>query len=64
MLYPYEKNDDQLRTHDEFVQAPQTAAAAAAGTEVIGRETIIDGVRGISPLLSIIQYPLSVLYDY
>ncbi|CAF1284065.1 unnamed protein product [Rotaria magnacalcarata] len=43
MLYPYEKNDDQLRTHDEFVQAPQTAAAAAAGTEVIGRETIIDG---------------------
>ncbi|CAF4309495.1 unnamed protein product [Rotaria sp. Silwood2] len=61
MLYPFAKNNEQLRTHDDFVQAAQAAAAEHNHT---GRETIIDGVRGFSPLLCIIKYPVSVLYDY
>ncbi|CAF4860598.1 unnamed protein product [Rotaria sp. Silwood1] len=58
MLYPFAKNDEQLRTHDDFLQAAQAAAAKHNHT---GRKTIIDGVRGFSPLLCIIKYPVSVL---
>ncbi|CAF4708763.1 unnamed protein product, partial [Rotaria sp. Silwood2] len=47
MPYPFAKNNEQLRTHDDFAHAAQAAAAEHNHT---GRETIIDGVRGFSPL--------------
>ncbi|CAF3867587.1 unnamed protein product [Rotaria sordida] len=61
MLYPFEKNDNTFRTHDEFLR---NARSAASESDRTGHEIIINGVRGISPLLSIIEYPVSVLYDY
>ena len=61
MLYPYEKNDYTRRTHNEFIQFAQAAEAESVRT---GREVIINGVRGVSSLLSILQYPDSVVLDY
>ena len=61
MLYPYSKNDNTPRTHDGFLEDARIAALESHRT---GREILVNGVRGVSPLLSIIQYPLSVLYDY
>jgi hypothetical protein len=61
MLYAYETNQSAFRTHDEFVQDAQLAALEGERT---GHEVIVNGVRGVSPLLSILQYPVSVIYDY
>ncbi|CAF3993747.1 unnamed protein product, partial [Rotaria sp. Silwood2] len=60
-MYPYEKNQNTLRTHDEFVRTGQSATSEG---DRAGHEVVIDGVRGMSPLLSIIKYPIGVLYDY
>ncbi len=60
MLFPYE-NKSTLRTYNEFLQDAQLAALESDRT---GREVIVNGVRGVSPLLSILQHPVCVVYDY
>lgn len=61
MFYPYSKNNYQLRTHDEFV-----AAARLVEDRVSKRRTggTVNGIKGLSPLLRIFEYPKQIILDY
>ncbi|CAF0954091.1 unnamed protein product [Adineta steineri] len=61
MLYPYENINNTPRTHHGFQQDAQLAAFE---NERATCEVIVNGVRGVSPLLSIMTYPVCILYDY
>ena len=61
MLYPYDKNNNKPRTHCQFLQDAQLAAF---NNERMTHQVVVNGVQGVSPLLSVIEYPICVLYDY
>ena len=55
MLYPYLRNSTEMRTHADFV-------ATATRAEQTGKT--IQGVKGLSPLLKLIEFPRQVVLDY
>ena len=62
VIYPYEKNNYQLRTHEQFVAtAKEVEAKITSGN---GRCTSIVGIKGLSSLLKVLHYPFDVVYDY
>ena len=61
MLYPYDKNNNKPRIHCQFLQDAQLAAF---NNERMTHQVVVNGVQGVSPLLSVIEYPICVLYDY
>ena len=61
MLYPYRKNNYELRTHDEFVATARLAEDRQTKRKNAGS---IDGVKGLSPLLQIFEYPKQIIFDY
>ena len=61
VLYPYSKNNYRQRTHDEFLATAQQVHNRASGGRKGG---IIDGIKGMSPLLEIFEYPKQIILDY
>ncbi|CAF3816566.1 unnamed protein product [Rotaria sp. Silwood1] len=62
IIYPYEKNNYQIRTHEQFVTtAKEVEAKITSGS---GRCTSILGIKGLSSLLKVLRYPHDVVYDY
>jgi hypothetical protein len=61
MFYPYTKNNYQLRTHDEFVATARLAEDRQVKRKKGGS---IDGIKGLSPLLQIFEYPKQIILDY
>jgi hypothetical protein len=61
VFYPYNKNNYQQRNHAEFVA---TAEAAKNRTSSSKKESAVKGVKGISPLLQIFEYPKQIIFDY
>ena len=61
-MYPYERNNYELRTHRQFL----TTAKAVEAKIVSGgdRGTSVVGVKGLSSLLKVLNYPVDVVYDY
>lgn len=61
VFYPYDKNNYQHRTHKEFV-ATARAVDNRKSKERTGGS--IDGIKGLSPLLQIFEYPTQIILDY
>ena len=61
VLYPYNKNKYQPRTHDNIIATGTAAVHRSYGRKKVGS---IDGVKGLSPLLQIFEYPKQVILDY
>jgi hypothetical protein len=62
VIYPYEQNNYQTRSHDQFVA---TAKEVESRLCIIGeRSTSINGIKGLSPMLKLFCYPMDILYDY
>lgn len=61
MLYPYKKNNYQLRTHGEFVATARLVEDRKATTK---KTSSVDGIKGLSPLLQIFEYPKQIILDY
>ena len=55
MLYPYDHNDHRARTHDDIVRTGKLAQS---------ENRTIDGIKGVSPLLSVIRFHDETIYDY
>ena len=55
MLYPYDHNDYRARIHDDIVRTGKLAQS---------ENRTINGINGVSPLLSIIRFPDQTIYDY
>ena len=54
-MYPYDQNNCQSRTHEDVVRT---------GKEAQAQGHTINGMKGISPLLSIFRFPDQIIYDY
>ncbi|CAF4070044.1 unnamed protein product [Rotaria magnacalcarata] len=62
VIYPYQSNNYQSRTHDDFVTiGKQVEKNLASGHK---RGTSIAGVKGLSSLLKIFKYPDDIIFDY
>jgi hypothetical protein len=55
ILYPYNHNNYEARTHADVVRIGKMAQAQGH---------VINGIKGVSPLLSIFQFPDQIIYDY
>ncbi len=53
VLYPYSKNDLTPRTHDGYLKAAEEALRKSNG----GKEIAVHGIKGLSSLLQIFDYP-------
>jgi hypothetical protein len=62
VIYPYEKNNYEVRTHQQFLTTAKAVEAKIASGR--GRRTSIAGVKGLSSLLKVLHYPVDVVYDY
>lgn len=60
VLYPYKLNDPTPRTHHGYLKAAQEAIRKSNG----GKEVPIDGIKGLSTLLQIFNYPTQIVYDF
>ncbi|CAF4441990.1 unnamed protein product [Rotaria sp. Silwood2] len=60
VLYPYDKNNLELRTHSGFIAAAKSAEEKSTEKRVAN----VEGVKGLSCLLKIISYPQQVVLDY
>lgn len=60
VVYPYDQNDFQLRSHHEFVAAAKEAQEQS--TEK--RMKSVNGIKGLSCLLEIMSYPQQIVLDY
>ncbi|CAF2156728.1 unnamed protein product [Rotaria magnacalcarata] len=60
VLYPYEKNDLTARTHDSYLKAAREAIRKSNG----GKEVAVEGIKGLSSLLRIFNYPTQIIYDF
>ncbi|CAF4925350.1 unnamed protein product, partial [Rotaria sp. Silwood1] len=62
IIYPYASNNYRPRTHDEFII---TANQVEQNLTVGGKRcTSISGIKGLSSLLKIFNYPADIIYDY
>ncbi|CAF3939417.1 unnamed protein product, partial [Rotaria sp. Silwood1] len=62
IIYPYASNNYRPRTHDEFII---TANQVEQNLTVGGKRcTSISGIKGLSSLLKIFNYPVDIIYDY
>ena len=61
VLQPYNKDKCQPRAHDHFIATGTAAVHRSYGRKKVGS---IDGVKGLSPLLQIFEYPKQVILDY
>ncbi|CAF1289831.1 unnamed protein product [Didymodactylos carnosus] len=62
VLYPYAQYQFVPRTHQQFLATAEQAAII--NHDGRRHEITIDGVKGLSKLLEIIEYPTQVIYDY
>ncbi|CAF1433030.1 unnamed protein product [Rotaria sordida] len=60
VLYPYKNNDLTARTHDSYLKAAREAIRKSNG----GKEVAVDGIKGLSSLLRIFNYPTQIIYDF
>lgn len=60
VLYPYNKNNLELRTHAEFIKTGKSAEEKSTEKRVAN----VEGVKGLSCLLKVISYPQQVVLDY
>ncbi|CAF2099218.1 unnamed protein product [Rotaria magnacalcarata] len=60
VIYPYNKNDLQLRTHREFIAAAKEAEEKTTEKRLAN----VQGVKGLSYLLRIFPYPIQIVLDY
>ncbi|CAF3622836.1 unnamed protein product [Rotaria sp. Silwood1] len=60
VLYPYDKNNLELRTHSGFIAAAKSAEEKSTEKRVAN----VEGVKGLSCLLKIISYPQQIVLDY
>jgi hypothetical protein len=62
VYYPYNKNNYRQRTHDEFVATARAVDNRASCRKKNG--SVIDGIKGTSPLLRVFEYPKQIILDY
>jgi hypothetical protein len=60
VLYPYKNNDYTSRTHENYLKAAREAVKKSNGR----KEASVDGIKGLSSLLQIFNYPTQIIYDY
>ncbi|CAF1410547.1 unnamed protein product [Adineta ricciae] len=60
VLYPYANNDLTTRTHSGYLKAAQEALHKSNGK----KEVAVDGIKGLSSLLQIFNYPKQIIYDF
>ncbi|CAF1599725.1 unnamed protein product [Didymodactylos carnosus] len=61
VIYPYAKNDYTPRTHQQYIATAKRAAAKSSG----GRSSAgIDGIKGLSSLIKVIEFPQQVILDF
>ncbi|CAF3749493.1 unnamed protein product [Rotaria sp. Silwood1] len=61
VFYPYNKNNYRHRTHAEFLATARVVENRFSSKRNGGT---IDGVKGLSPLLRIFEYPKQIIFDY
>ncbi|CAF5048947.1 unnamed protein product [Rotaria sp. Silwood1] len=61
VLYPYKLNNFKTRTHHAFVRI---AKHVTKESERTGKQVCIEGIKGYSILLDILNYPCSIIFDY
>ncbi|CAF4182888.1 unnamed protein product [Rotaria sp. Silwood2] len=61
VLYPYKLNNFKTRTHDDFVRIAKHVATESKRT---GKQVCIEGIKGYSILLDVLNYPCSIIFDY
>ena len=59
-MYPFASNDHPTRTHADYLHAAREALQRSQN----GKEVSVDGIKGISILLKIFNYPDQILLDY
>ncbi|CAF1104250.1 unnamed protein product [Didymodactylos carnosus] len=62
VIYPYEKNNYEARTHHHFLTTAKAVEAKVASGR--SRRTSVAGIKGLSSLLKVLHYPVDVVYDY
>ncbi|CAF1032580.1 unnamed protein product [Adineta steineri] len=60
VLYPYDHNNLQLRSHSSFIAAAKEAQEKSTKKRIKS----VTGVKGLSCLLEIMSYPQQILLDY
>lgn len=60
VIYPYSTTDRTPRTHHGYIRSAQEARKRSTGR----KEIAVDGIKGVSPLLEIFEYPSQIIYDF
>ncbi|CAF3376803.1 unnamed protein product, partial [Rotaria sp. Silwood2] len=61
ILYPYKLNNFKTRTHHDFVRIVKHVTKESERT---GKQVCIEGIKGYSILLDVLNYPCSIIFDY
>lgn len=60
VLYPYSPTDRRPRTQRDYISSAQEAMKKSKGK----KEIAVDGIKGVSSLLKIFEYPSQIVYDF
>lgn len=61
VVYPFtHNNNNRTRTHDDYLNAAREALRRSKN----GKEVPVDGIKGLSVLLKVFNYPDQILIDY
>ncbi|CAF1611018.1 unnamed protein product [Rotaria magnacalcarata] len=60
VVYPYSKNDYTARTHEDYLKSAREAVKKSKGR----KQVATDGIKGLSCLFKIFNYPCQIIFDY
>ncbi|CAM4848007.1 unnamed protein product, partial [Rotaria magnacalcarata] len=60
VIYPFTQNNLTSRTHQEYINAAREAKKKSTTKKNIS----VNGIKGISALLQIFEYPSQIIFDY
>ncbi|CAF3357693.1 unnamed protein product [Rotaria socialis] len=60
VVYPYSKNDYTARTHEDYLKSAREAVKKSKGR----KQVATDGIKGLSCLFKISNYPCQIIFDY
>ncbi|CAF3472495.1 unnamed protein product [Rotaria socialis] len=60
VIYPFTQNNLTSRTHEEYINAAREAKKKSTRKKNIS----VNGIKGISALLQIFEYPSQIIFDY
>ncbi|CAF1433966.1 unnamed protein product [Rotaria sp. Silwood1] len=60
VVYPFIRNNLTLRTHSAYLDAAKEAQKKATNGKVVP----VEGIKGLSTLLQVFEYPCQIVFDY